>query len=414
MPAVAHAGSATSRWDMTLGGHIKFDLVWADKGVGADNRLAPAESQGTVDVATDSTQNLTWAGGETRLNWAVKGPDAWGAKTSAFIEGAFRGRTGSEYGLFRLRHAYMQFHWPKTSLLLGQTWQAWGLIPAHRSLAFAEVNFNKGIRQPQIRLTHDLTKEFQVKFAVQAPYNTLNNGNVTVNQASNSLYPDTSLDIAYGTDALGKIGPFGLKIGISGFYGKDKYLYNQATSPAVSYKTETADKYGLGFYWYVPVIPEKQGHKKGALGFTGQLFSGKGLGLYIPAYAATAYNRPDDSSLSTGSTTTLSSVDATYYHSWGGWAEVTYYLTDKLSTNLIYAGQINNQSQQFIAAQTVGGTAVRRINEVNVNLLYDVNPAIRLGVEYDYVSTVYAYNQTADVSNKGNFNSVRFGAYYFF
>ena len=30
-------------------------------------------------------------GGETRLNFLVKGPDGWGAKTMAFIEGDFRG-----------------------------------------------------------------------------------------------------------------------------------------------------------------------------------------------------------------------------------------------------------------------------------------------------------------------------------
>ncbi len=415
LPGVAHAGSATSRWDMVLGGFVKFDLVWADRAVGVDNRLAPADSKGTNNVTGDSTQNLTWAGGETRLNWLVKGPDAWGAKTSAYVEGEFRGRGGqSEYGLLALRHAYMQLIWPRTSLLIGHTWQAWGLMPSHNSLAFAEVNFNKGIRQPQIRLTHNFTKTFQAKLAVQSPYNTLNNGNTQVNPSANSLYPDASLEIAYISDACGVIGPFGLRIGLSGVYGKEKYLYNRAASPAVNYMTDTVDKYGLGLHWFVPIIPEKKGDKKGALGFSGQLFSGKGMGLYLPAYAASAYNRPGDAALTSGSTDSLSGIDPTYYGTWGGWAQLTYYFTDKLFTNLIYGGQVNNPSERFIAAQATGSTAVRRINEVNLNLLYDINPAIRLGLEYDYVSTAYSFRQTANASNKGNFNSVRFGAYYFF
>ncbi len=46
--------------------------------------------------------------------------------------------------------------------------------------------------------------------------------------------------------------------------------------------------------------------------------------------------------------------------------------------------------------------------------MYDVNQAIRLGVEYDYVTTTYAFRSAPTVSNKGSFNSVRFGAYYFF
>jgi hypothetical protein len=415
VPAVTHAGSATSRWDMTLGGYVKFDLVYANKAVGVDNRLSPVDSKGNVDQAADSTSNLTWAGAETRMNWVVKGPDAWGAKTSAFIEGEFRGRGGqSEYGLFQLRHAYMQMIWPKTTLLIGQTWEAWGLMPAHNSMAFSEVNFKKGIRQPQIRLTHDFTKNWQVKLAVQSPYNTLNNGNIGVNQSANSLYPDTSLDIAYSSDACGKIGPFPLKIGIGGFWGKEKYLVNEAAAPAVNYKDETIDKYAAGFYWYVPIIPEKKGNKTGALGFTGQLFAGKGLGFYVPGYAAAAYNRPTDSSVTSGATTTLTNVDLAYYQSSGGWAQVTYYFTDKLFTNVIYGAQWNNVSKRFIAAQAAGSTAVRRINELNVNLLYDINPAIRFGIEYDYVSTAYAYNETPNLANKGNFSSVRVGAYYFF
>ncbi len=176
VPAVSFAGSATSRWDMTLGGYVKMDLVYADKAVGVDNRISPVDSKGSVDVVHDSTSNLTWAAGETKLNWAVKGPDAWGAKTSAFIEAEFRGRTGgTEYGLFAMRHAYMQLAWPKTQLIMGHTWQAWGMIPALNLLAFAEFHFNKGAtRTPQIRITHNITKNFTGVFALQAPYATEN------------------------------------------------------------------------------------------------------------------------------------------------------------------------------------------------------------------------------------------------
>jgi hypothetical protein len=43
------------------------------------------------------------SGAETRFNFLIKGPDLWGAKTSAFIEGDFRGTsTGNQYGGFQL------------------------------------------------------------------------------------------------------------------------------------------------------------------------------------------------------------------------------------------------------------------------------------------------------------------------
>ena len=31
IPAISYAGSATSRWDLTIGGNIKFDVGWSDQ-----------------------------------------------------------------------------------------------------------------------------------------------------------------------------------------------------------------------------------------------------------------------------------------------------------------------------------------------------------------------------------------------
>ncbi|OPY68679.1 MAG: hypothetical protein A4E57_01633 [Syntrophorhabdaceae bacterium PtaU1.Bin034] len=419
-PAVTHAGSATGRWDMTLGGYVKFDVVYADKAVGVDNRVSPIDSKGGVDQAADSTSSLTWATAETRLNLVVKGPEVRGAKTSAFVEGEFRGRTGgTEYGLFAMRHAYMQVVWPKTTVLIGHTWQAWGIIPSLDVLARSENHFNIGAtRTPQIRVTQLFTKNFTGKFAVQAPYPTANtttsNGNVQINPQANGLWPDVVLDFSYDSDACGKIGPFGLKVGIGGFYGKDKYLVNE-TPTGVSYTDEKIDRYGVGLYWYVPVIPQKKGNKAGALGFSGELFSGKGMGVYLPAYNVVAYNRNGgDATVISGATTFTGSVDLNYANTQGGWVQGTFYFTHQLFMNAIYGAQYNNVSKRFVAAQTAPTTQVKRIQNLIINVMYDVNPAIRFGIEYDYVTTAYAYNQTPTLSNKGSFNSVRLGAYYFF
>ena len=34
VPAISYAGSATSRWDLTIGGQIKFDVGWSDYSTG--------------------------------------------------------------------------------------------------------------------------------------------------------------------------------------------------------------------------------------------------------------------------------------------------------------------------------------------------------------------------------------------
>ncbi|MBT4339068.1 MAG: hypothetical protein HOD63_10785 [Bacteroidetes bacterium] len=92
---------------------------------------------------------------QTRLKGAITGPDAFGAKTSGLIEGAFFGHTDGDINGFRLRHAYMKLNWEKTELLLGQTWHALFITDCFPGV----VSFNTGVpfqpfsRNPQIRFT---------------------------------------------------------------------------------------------------------------------------------------------------------------------------------------------------------------------------------------------------------------------
>jgi len=92
---------------------------------------------------------------QTRLTGKITGPDAFGAKTSGIIEGAFFGSTDSDINEFRLRHAFVKLNWTNTELLLGQYW--------HMKFVTASfpgtVSFNTGVpfqyfsRNPQIRIT---------------------------------------------------------------------------------------------------------------------------------------------------------------------------------------------------------------------------------------------------------------------
>jgi hypothetical protein len=442
MPVVTHAGSATSRWDITLGGFVKFDTVWANKAVGVENRISPVDSKGNVTQVLDSTDNLTWAGGETRLNWLIKGPDAWGAKTSAFIEGQFRGRTGgSEYGLFSMRHGYMQMIWPKTKLIIGQTWQQWGFIPSLNILGVSENHFNKGQRVPQITVSHALTKHFTGTFGVQSPYrvdDSPNGGSIANTPWTNGTWPDVIFDVSYASNACGKIGPWPLKVGIGGFYGRDKYFVNQGTTALPDYSDEKLDRYGAGLYWYVPIIPETKGNKAGAFAFTGQLFAGKGMILYLPAYSnggtSGAYIRNLTPGVSvpiagTGATNNSNvvnagrDIDLAYYGTQGGWVQGTYYLTNKLFMNVVYGAQYNNIPGSLKTGNSTGTIAglsltrqsvPERIQNLIVNIMYDVNPAIRFALEYANITTAYAYRETATLANQGSFDTVHASAYYFF
>ncbi len=58
----------------------------------------------------------------TRVNAKLTGPDVLGAKTTGLIEAEFVGNSDSDANGLRMRHAYVNLDWGKTSLLIGQTW----------------------------------------------------------------------------------------------------------------------------------------------------------------------------------------------------------------------------------------------------------------------------------------------------
>ena len=83
---------------MSIGGYVKVDAGYVTQAGGpapagleayfpdrnnANGNTAPSNAVGSFAMGT----------GQTALTFLVKGPDAWGAKTSAFIKGMFAGQT---------------------------------------------------------------------------------------------------------------------------------------------------------------------------------------------------------------------------------------------------------------------------------------------------------------------------------
>ncbi len=106
----------------------------------------------------NASPNFNMLAIQTRLTGNITGPDAFGAKTSGVIEGAFFGNIESDINGFRLRHAFVKLNWKKSELLAGQYWH-----PLFIAQAFPEViSFNTGVpfqpfsRNPQLRFTYKL------------------------------------------------------------------------------------------------------------------------------------------------------------------------------------------------------------------------------------------------------------------
>lgn len=59
---------------------------------------------------------------QSRLKFAATGPDAFGAKTSAVIEGDFLGISQADVRQLRIRNAFMKLDWGTMNVILGQFW----------------------------------------------------------------------------------------------------------------------------------------------------------------------------------------------------------------------------------------------------------------------------------------------------
>lgn len=162
-----------SKWGISFSGFVKSDFIF-------DSRQTVNAREGHFlffpqpelldknNSDINAKPNFNILSIQTRINGKITGPDALGAKTSAMIEGEFFGTSDADVNGFRLRHATVNFDWEQTSLMAGQFWH-----PMFVTDCFpGTVSFNTGApfqpftRNPQLRLTQKLTKDFSTTFAV--------------------------------------------------------------------------------------------------------------------------------------------------------------------------------------------------------------------------------------------------------
>ncbi|GAA4055419.1 hypothetical protein [Flavobacterium chungnamense] len=169
----APAAPAEKEWDVSMYGFIRTDYIW-DTRKSAQVREYNLNLYPLDEVLDANGDDLNGVGASnflsvvSRLGVKVKGPNVWGSKMSGTLEGDFFGNTESSIGLLRLRHAYANMEWSKTTLTLGQTWYPTFIPEVFPGVA----NFSTGIMfnpfgwASQIRLKQNLSKE--ISFALTA------------------------------------------------------------------------------------------------------------------------------------------------------------------------------------------------------------------------------------------------------
>lgn len=116
----------------------------------------PANMVNGVDL--NETPNSEMLSAYTRLGLDITGEKIQGAEVSAKIEADFAG-TSTNYYLMRIRQAYINLNWEKSSLLIGQAWH-----PMFLSMIPTMVSINTGTpfqpfnRSPQVTFSQNVCK----------------------------------------------------------------------------------------------------------------------------------------------------------------------------------------------------------------------------------------------------------------
>jgi len=207
-PPAAAATPAAKEWDVSMYGFIRTDYIWdTRKSVQVRELNLNLYPMDESLLTTDGNKDQNAVGQSnflsvvSRLGTKVKGPNVWGAKMNGTLEGDFFGNTEgtpSSIGLFRLRHAFVNMDWAKSSLTVGQTW-----YPAFVPEVFPGVaNFSTGILfnpfgwASQVKFKQNLSKE--ISLAITAYKEREFTNYAATGQAQNSASINSSLPTLNG------------------------------------------------------------------------------------------------------------------------------------------------------------------------------------------------------------------------
>ena len=153
-----------------------------------------------VEDDINATPNLNMLSIQSRLTGRITAPDAFGAKISGRLEGAFFGHSNGDINGFRLRHAFIKMDWENSSLILGQYWHPMFITEVFPGV----ISFNTGVpfqpfsRNPQIRFINKFDKIF-ISFtaASQRDFSSTGPNGTSSEYLRNSSIPILDINIKY-------------------------------------------------------------------------------------------------------------------------------------------------------------------------------------------------------------------------
>jgi len=193
----------TRSFGMKMGGFLRVDAFYdtrqmyeAVEGMFSLYPMPPNLDASGKDINASPCINLVSIA--SRLNTRFFAPDVLGAKASALLEIDFTG-TSNTNGV-RLRHAYLDFAWTKTSLLIGRSWH-----PLANSMPTTlAINLGSPFwvfnRSDQIRFNYRPQNwQFSVTASYQSDYASLGPVGKSPSYLRNAIWPELTLNIEHQT-----------------------------------------------------------------------------------------------------------------------------------------------------------------------------------------------------------------------
>ncbi len=208
-----------SQTNIKFGGFIKTDVIYDTRQtVNAREGhflLYPAmEKLDANNVDVNATPNFNILSIQTRVNAKIDGVELLSGKVTGFIEAEFFGSNDAVTNGVRMRHAYIDYNFDDTQILVGQTWH-----PFFQTESFPDViSFNTGVpfqpfaRSPQIKFTQKFDA-LKVSLGINTQRDFANFGPgdvVSSNYMRNAGIPEVTLGLQLKTDnfLLGATGSY--------------------------------------------------------------------------------------------------------------------------------------------------------------------------------------------------------------
>jgi hypothetical protein len=338
---------------------------------------------------------------QTRLGLRFEGAKFGTARVGGVIEADFFGGfpavgIGENFGVVRVRSAYVRLDWEKTSLTLGQDWMPFAPVNP-TSLAAAAIPQmaaagNNWARVPQIRVDHKIGDHVTLTGAILAPqtgdHPTGSTFFLQPNSGAISKTPFLQSRIAFvhrDWFASKKLG----SVGVSAQYGRST-MPRGTNSAGIE-----VESVGLALDWNIPL------HKR--LIFSGEAFSGRNLagfqaGIFQGVNSEFAYR--DGNS--------IRSAGARAIATRGGWSQIGF-TPDLLKDRWTLYASFGVDDPRDEDLSSVSRFNFRTSNiAYALNTIYKVTPQLSIGTEYRRFVTRYL------VTNRSTAGHINLAAAYSF